>query len=175
MIIVYIIAAIIAIPLIAAAFLSKDFSIEETITINKPKQVVFNYLKIVKNAENFNKWVMADPNLKKNFAGTDGTVGFVYSWESDMKNVGQGEQEIMGITDGEKIDYQIRFIKPFEGISASSLILTAVSTKQTKVAWTFSNERSYGMRIFHFLFNLRKVLGKDLQTSLVNLKNVLEK
>ena len=118
---------------------------------------------------------MADPNLKKNFAGTDGTVGFVYSWESEMKNVGQGEQEIIGITDGEKIDYQIRFIKPFKGISASSLILSAASSEQTKITLTFSNERSYGMRIFHFLFNLRKVLGKDLQTSLVNLKTVLEK
>ena len=76
---------------------------------------------------------MKDPNLKKNFAGTDGTVGFVYSWESEIKNVGQGEQEIIVITDGEKIDYQIRFIKPFEGISASSLILSAVSSDKQKL------------------------------------------
>ena len=99
MIFIYIIAILIAIPLIGAALLSKQFTIEETININKPKQDVFNYLKLLRHSENFNKWVMTDPNLKKNFSGTDGTIGFVYSWESEMKNVGQGEQEIIGIAE----------------------------------------------------------------------------
>ena len=175
MIFIYIIAILIAIPLIGAALLSKQFTIEETININKPKQDVFNYLKLLRHSENFNKWVMTDPNLKKNFSGTDGTIGFVYSWESEMKNVGQGEQEIIGIAEGERIDYQIRFIKPFEGVSTSSLFTSSLTDQQTKVSWTFSGDRNYFMCIFHFLFNLKKMLGKDLQTSLVNLKNVLER
>jgi hypothetical protein len=36
---------------------------------------------------------------EKGIRGTDGTVGFVYGWDSKNKNAGKGEQEIMNITE----------------------------------------------------------------------------
>jgi hypothetical protein len=102
-------------------------------------------------------------------------VGFIYKWNSDMKSVGQGEQEMIGITEGQRIDYEIRFIKPFEGVSGASLTTVAAGDNATDVTWAFNGKRTFGMKIFHLLFNLKKVLAKDLQTSLQNLKNVLEK
>ena len=65
---------------------------EREITIKKPRHEVFDYIKIPKNQENYNKWVMMDPNLKKDFRGTDGTVGFVFAWHGN-KQAGEGEQE----------------------------------------------------------------------------------
>src|SRR5438093_8050304 len=115
LIILVAIAIIIAIILIAAAITGKEYVIEREITINKPKQEVFNYIKFLKNADQYNKWVMMDPNLKKDYKGTDGTAGFIYYWDSANKNVGKGEQEITKIIEGERVDYEIRFIKPFEG------------------------------------------------------------
>jgi hypothetical protein len=175
MIIAIVILGIIAIVLIAAASMSEDYNIEQHITINRSKTDVFNYLRILQNAEKYNKWVMEDPNLKKQYIGIDGTVGFIYKWNSDMKSVGQGEQEMIGITEGQRIDYEIRFIKPFEGVSGASLTTVAAGDNATDVTWAFNGKRTFGMKIFHLLFNLKKVLAKDLQTSLQNLKNVLEK
>jgi uncharacterized protein YndB with AHSA1/START domain len=175
LIILVVIVVIIAIILIAAAFTSKEYVIEREITINKPNQEVFNYIKFLKNADQYNKWVMTDPNLKKDFKGTDGTVGFTYYWDSANKNVGKGEQEITKIIEGERVDYEIRFIKPFEGTSVAYITTQTVSQNQTKVTWVFKGMRNYPMKIVQMLFNLKKVLGKDLQTSLFNLKNVLEK
>ena len=60
--------------------------------------------------------------MKKNYSGTDGQVGFIYSWDSQNKNVGAGEQEITGIEEGHKIDFELRFKRPMEQ-SASSAIL----------------------------------------------------
>jgi uncharacterized protein YndB with AHSA1/START domain len=175
MIILYVILAIIAIVLIAAASMSEEYTIETALVINRTKQEVYNYLKILKNAEHYNKWVMTDPNMRKEYIGTDGTVGFIYKWDSDMKNVGQGEQEIKTLTEGEKIDYEIRFFKPFENVCGASIVTKDAGAAQTNVSWAFYGKRSFGMRIFHLLFNLPKVLKKDLHTSLENLKNVLEK
>ena len=118
---------------------------------------------------------MTDPNLSKEFSGTDGTPGFTYRWNSEMKQVGQGEQEIKQIIEGERIDYEIRFIKPFTGTSFSSLITQTTDNGQTQVTWTFSGERNFIMCLFQLLLNLSKALGKDLQTSLQNMKTVLEK
>ncbi len=165
---------IIAAILIAALFSHTNWTIEAAIEIQKPKQEVYDYLKILKNSEKYNKWVMTDPNMKKAFKGADGTVGFVYSWESENKQVGEGEQEIKNLIEGNRIDYEIRFIKPFAGTSTSSLLLESLSDKLTRVNWTFNSSNNYMMKIMHVLFNLKKVLLKDLQASLGNLKSILD-
>ncbi len=174
-IILFIIIGIIAILLICGLFLKKEFRIERSITINKPKQEVFNYIKILKNAEHYNKWTMADPAMRKQYTGTDGTVGFVNSWDSDNKNVGKGEQEIIKIKEGERIDYELRFEKPFKNTGYGSLSTESISADQTKVTWAFFGTMKYPMNIMHALLNLSKMLGNDLQTNLSNLKNILEK
>jgi uncharacterized protein YndB with AHSA1/START domain len=174
MIIAIIIAVVILIPLIAGAVMSEDYVIETELNINKPKAEVFGYLKYLRNADQFNKWVMTDPNMRKEFIGTDATEGFIYKWDSDMKNVGAGEQEIKQLIDGEKVDYEIRFTRPFANVCGAAIVTKSAGDGTTNVAWSFYGKRSFVMRIFHFLFNLKKVLQKDLHTSLVNLKNVLE-
>lgn len=173
--IIIIILVIIAIPLLWAAFLSDDYSIERAIVIRQPKQKVFDYVKQLKNAGTYNKWIMLDSNLRKSYSGVDGTPGFVYSWDSDMKNVGKGEQEIKSVREGERVDYEIRFIKPFEGVSNAWIATDSTQDGGTRVTWVFSGKRGYSMKLFHLLFNLKKTLGNDLQTSLGNLKTVLEK
>jgi len=175
MYIVIIILVIIAIPLVLAAFLSEDYAIERDTIINQPKQKVFDFIKYLKNADQYNKWIMMDPNLKKTYSGTDGTPGFTSYWDSENKNVGKGEQEIKSIREGERVDYEIRFIKPFQGVSQAYIIAQAAQAGSTNVKWVFQGKRNYAMKLFHLLFNLKKVLGKDLQTSLDNLKAVLEK
>ncbi|HAU52000.1 MAG TPA: polyketide cyclase, partial [Sphingobacterium sp.] len=59
--ILIVLAVIIAIPLITAIFVSKDFSAQSEITIDKPKQEVFNYVKMLKNQDNFGVWQLSDP------------------------------------------------------------------------------------------------------------------
>lgn len=174
-IILIILAVVIIILLIIAGSSSDKYLIKRNIIINRPKAELFNYIKYLANADNYSKWVMADPNLRKTYTGTDGTIGFVSAWDSGVKQVGKGEQEIIDIREGERIDYEIRFEKPFKGTSFAHLTTEEASGNQTKVNWVFSGVRNFPMKIFHLLFNLKKALGKDLGTSLSNLKTVLEK
>src|SRR5690606_22220793 len=90
--IVIVLLIIIAIPLIIALFLPKEFESEGQIVINKPKQEVFDYIKYVKNQDNFGKWQLSDPDMQTTSEGTDGTVGFIYSWNREKQ--GKGEQYI---------------------------------------------------------------------------------
>lgn len=173
--ILIIIAIIIAIPLIIALFVEKDYAVEREITINKSKQEVFDYVKFLKNQDNFSKWSTMDPNMKKTYRGTDGTVGFVSAWESNDENVGVGEQEIKKIAEGERIDFELRFIKPFEATEPAFMSTETVSENQTKVKWGFSGHMNYPMNIMMLFMDFEKMIGDDLQTGLSNLKTVLEK
>ncbi len=95
--ILIVVAILMAIPLIIALFVKKEYEVEREVTINKPKEEVFNYVKHLKNQDNYSKWVRMDPNMRKDFKGIDGTVGFVYAWDGN-KDAGKGEQEIKNIT-----------------------------------------------------------------------------
>lgn len=174
MIAAIIIAVIVLIPVIAAAMMPEDYVIVNNVTIHRSQQEVFDYLKYLRNGNNFNKWVLKDPDHRKEFTGTDGEPGFIYKWDSDNKGVGKGEQEILRVVGNERIDYQVRFIKPFENVSESSIIVKGVDANTSNVAWSFSGKRNFGMKIFHFLFNLPKALKRDLGESLDNLKTILE-
>src|SRR5688572_10445584 len=119
--ILLVIAILIAIPLIIALFVKKEYKVEREVTINKPKREVFDYVKYLKNQDNYSKWVRMDPNMKKDFRGTDGTVGFVYAWDGN-KDAGKGEQKIKNITEGERVDVEVRFEKPFEAVATAPMI-----------------------------------------------------
>ncbi|MDB5012077.1 MAG: hypothetical protein JWQ25_279 [Daejeonella sp.] len=173
--ILLVIVSIIILLLVIALFTKKEYALEREITINKPKREVFEYIKLLKNQANYSKWVMMDPQMKKEYNGTDGTVGFRYAWDSNNKDVGKGEQTIKNITDGEKVDYSIHFIRPFEGQAAAYMTTTALSPNETKVKWGFSSKMAWPMNIMLLFMNFENMLGKDLETGLKNLKNVLEK
>ena len=65
--ILLVLAAIIALILIIALLTKKEYFIQREILIDAPLPKVFDYLKQLKNQDNFNKWVMADPDMKKRF------------------------------------------------------------------------------------------------------------
>lgn len=177
-ILIYILAviiALVALVLIVAMFVRKDYAVKRKITINKPKEAVFDYIKLIANSENYSKWVMLDPDSRKEFRGTDGTEGFVYAWDSDIKNVGKGEQEIKTIKDGERIDHEIRFFKPFEGRADASMQTKSEGNGTTVVIWAFKSAMKYPMNIMLLFVNFEKMLGNDMQESLQNLKELLEK
>lgn len=174
LIIVLIIVGIIALVLLIAAFRSNESTITRSITINKPAADIYNFIKLLKNSAQYNKWVMADPNMKRDYRGTDGMVGFVYAWDSQNKQVGKGEQEIIKLDEGKRVDYEIRFEKPMPGIAKAHISLTG-SGNQTHVTWQFNSRLNLMMKVMHMFINFDKLLGKDLHESLQNLKNILEK
>jgi len=173
--ILIVVVILIAIPFIVALFVDKDYAVQREIVIAKPKQEVFDYVKYLKNQDNYSKWATMDPNMKKSYTGTDGTVGFVSHWESDNEEVGTGEQEIKQITEGERIDFELRFIKPFEATEPAFMTTESLSDNETKVTWGFSGHMAYPFNLMIPIMNFEELIGTDLATGLANLKTELEK
>ena len=166
------IGALIALLLIVALFVKNEYTVERAINISQPKSEVFNYIKHLKNQDHYSKWVMTDPAMKKDFRGTDGTPGFVYAWDSKNKNAGKGEQEIKGIVEGERLDVEVRFEKPFEGVAQVPMTTETVTENETRVTWRMEGRNKYPMNLMNLFMG--GMLGKDLEKSLVNLKTILE-
>jgi Polyketide cyclase / dehydrase and lipid transport len=169
------IVALVVIALITALFVSKDMKAERDVVINKPKAEVFNYIKYLKNQDNFSKWNMMDPAMKKEYAGTDGTIGFSYAWDSENKNLGKGSQTITAIKEGDRVDCDLNFIKPWKSTAKTSMATTAVNDSTTKVTWSFASKMAYPMNLMRLFMDMDKMIGDDFSTGLGNLKKVMEK
>ncbi len=169
--ILLVLVAIVIILLVVAYFTPRNFSLSKSITINAPREKVYEYIRLLKNQEKYSVWVMADTNIAMKYTGTDGTVGATSSWTSEMKNVGVGAQTITALVPNEKVTVEIRFEKPMKATNYADTTLETVGG-QTKVTNTFYGTNKFPMNITNLF--LDKIIGGDIETNLANLKKNLE-
>lgn len=164
---------LVTVPLILALFVDKEFNVEREITIERPLETVFDYIRYVRNHQNFAVWNEMDPDMQINFQGTDGEVGLIYSWHGN-EEVGRGEQETTAVYENERIEYVLRFFEPFESEADAFFTTSAVGENRTRVTWGFSSEMPYPMNLLMLVFDLEENIGKDYDKGLEKLKAILE-
>jgi uncharacterized protein YndB with AHSA1/START domain len=159
--------------LVVPIFIRRQYTVEKQVVIERSNLSVFDFIKLLGNQGQYNKWVMMDPEVKRTSQGIDGTVGFVTAWDSNMKNVGKGEQEITHVEQGSKINSTVRFEKPFKSTASVTMTTIPVTAGQTRLIWKMIGQNKYPMTLMNLI--LPGMLGKDMDESLNNLKTVLEK
>jgi len=172
MIVLYILLGLLIIVLLVAAIMPKTFDVSCDMIIEKPLGEVFNYVKHLRNQEKYSVWVMADPNIRLDYKGVDGTVGFISSWSSDNKNVGVGAQEIKAVKEGERYDVELRFEKPFKATNQAYTTTVGLDEKRTRVTTVFTGSNPFPMNLMVPM--IRKMLLKDMNKNMANLKGILE-
>tara|TARA_R110000787_G_scaffold86285_10_gene184097 strand:+ start:3070 stop:3594 length:525 start_codon:yes stop_codon:yes gene_type:complete len=173
MIFLYIVFLLLGFIIVLALAAPKKYQVERTIVINKPLAEVFNYIKYIKNQDNWSPWKKKDPTMSQEFYGEDGTIGFIASWVGN-KEVGEGEQEIKNIIDNSRLESQLRFLKPWKSESDAYINVKEIDTDSTEVIWGFSGNNKVPMNIMMLFFNMEKTVGKDFQEGLESLKELLE-
>jgi len=157
----------------AASFMvGTDFSTERSVEIEKPKDDVFEYIRHLRNQDEYSAWAAMDPNMTQEFRGTDGTVGFVSAWEGE--ETGKGEQEIVEIIEGERIDFKLRFFEPFESEADVYMITDSLSENQTRVTWGLESSMNRPMNLMLLFVNMEEAIGNEYDEGLAKLKEILE-
>lgn len=172
-ILLYLVAGLAVIVLILNFAAPKNYHISRSIDIRKPSAEVFNYVKYLKNQDEWSPWAAKDPDMDKEFTGTDGEVGAISSWKGN-KEVGEGEQEITKVVDGRQLETHLRFFKPFRSESDAYIRVVEVNEHRSRVTWGFSGENKFPVNIMMLFMNMDKAIGKDFDHGLQNLKNHLE-
>lgn len=174
MFLLYCIIAILVVFILLVLLAPKKFNVYRSIIVDKPLEEVFEYLKLIKNQDEWSPWKKKDPDMKQEFKGTDGKVGFIAKWEGN-KEVGIGEQEITRINKNESIESRLRFFKPWKSESDAYLKVEKITPHKTNVIWGFSGESKPPTNVFFLFFNMDKAVGKDFEEGLASLKMLLEK
>ncbi|GAA0878775.1 hypothetical protein GCM10009119_17430 [Algoriphagus jejuensis] len=170
-----IVLILIGVPLIVALFVPTDYGASRAIVIDRPLDEVYDFAKYLKNQNQYGKWNLMDPEMEHYYEGEDGTVGFVSGWKSDNPEVGHGEQEIIAMQEGKRIDFELRFFDPFESTDKAYMTFSEIDAGQTEVAWGFDGKMAYPMNLMVPMMGMEEMIGNDFQTGLDNLKRLLEK
>ena len=166
--ILFVILGFIALVLVVALFLPKEFQAGSKIAINKSSSEVYNYVSSLKNQGNFDPWSEQDPNIIRKFEGVDRTVGFTYEWES--KKVGNGKQIITGLDPDKRVDMDIYF-EGSDIANKSFFEITPLNEGQSEVSWEIDGRIPYPFNIMAQFYNMEK----DFKHGLENLKLIMEK
>lgn len=165
---------LIALVLIIALFVKKDYHVSRSVEVSVSNADAFDYVRYLRSQDEFAVWQAMDPNVKQTYSGEDGSVGAIYKWDSKVEDVGAGEQEIMKIDDGKRIDFELRFTRPWEMTGDAYMTTEPLGDSKTKVTWAFEGSTPWPWNFFFLFMDMDGELGPDLQKGLDNLKQNLE-
>jgi hypothetical protein len=173
MIVLYIILGLIALILIIAALIGTAMDFEKSIAINAPVGKVWENINSLHALNNWNPWMAMDPDIKIQYSGTDGTTGASFSWASAIKNVGEGSQTIVKITDKSELLSRVDFVKPFAGTGNAIMRITSEGGT-TKATWRMESSMPYPMNFLKIFGTIEKNMDKDFTSGLNKLKAISE-
>ena len=136
---------LVGIVLLIAAILPKSFHAGSELIVNKNAHEVFDYLKQIKKQREYDNWSRQDPNIQKEYAGVDGTVGFKYTWKS--KKVGNGKQIITNVVEGKRVEMDLYFDDSGEA-NKFFIAVDSVAPNQSKVTWEIDGKIPFPFNIF---------------------------
>ena len=172
-IIAVILAVAIAAVLILAATKPTTLRVQRSVSINAPPERIFSLISDFHQWVNWSPYEQKDPAMKRTYSGTERGRGAVYAWDGD-KNVGSGRMEILDVSAPSKIVIKLDFFKPFEGHNTAEFTMLPQGDT-TNLTWTMTGPAVFMSKVMQVFMNLDRMIGRDFETGLANLKKLTEK
>jgi hypothetical protein len=155
-----------------AATRPNDFTIRRSNRIKAPPEKIFTHLTDFHEWGAWSPWEGLDPAMTRTYSGSSNGVGAVYEWEGNKK-VGAGRMEITGLSAPTNLTLKLDFIRPFEAHNTTEFQLQPAGDS-TEVVWLIRGPSPFMSKLMGVFMNMDKLIGKDFETGLANLKRVSE-
>jgi len=168
-----VVVVLIAGVLIYAATKPNDFAVKRSIAIKAPPEKIYPLIADFKQWPGWSPYENKDPAMKRTLGGTAAGPGATYAWQGN-KEVGQGEMTITGATVPTLVTIRLHFIAPFEATNQVDFRLEPRGDTTT-VTWDMHGPAPYVTKLMSTFFDMDKMVGKDFEVGLANLKTAAEK
>jgi len=175
--IIVVIAAVLAIAIaiisIFAATKPDTFGVRRVTTVKAPQEKIFPLISDFHQWESWSPYENKDPAMKRTYSGAARGRGAVYAWDGN-KNVGSGRMEILEASAPSKVVIKLDFITPFEGHNTAEFTMLPQGDA-TNVTWLMHGPAPFMSKVMQVFINMDKMIGKDFEIGLANLKKLTEK
>ena len=163
--------------LLAFAFFQPDkYTVTRTSQpIKATPQEVYNQIADFGNWNKWSPWHQLDPQMQETFGGPSSGQGSIYSWTSAQDGVGSGRMEIVSATPPSDVNIRLDFLSPMEATANTQFKIGEAATGGTQVTWTMSGDMDYMSKVMNVFGTMDKMIGKDFEKGLSQLKAHAEK
>jgi carbon monoxide dehydrogenase subunit G len=167
------VVVLIAAVLVFAATKPDTFRVQRSASVKAPPEKIFALLNDFYRWDVWSPWEKKDPAMKRTFSVATSGKGATYAWEGN-RDVGQGRMEITESVPPSKVAIKLDFLEPFETHNMVEFTLEPKGDA-TNITWAMQGDTPYFAKIIHVFLDMDKMVGKDFETGLANLKAVAEK
>jgi len=168
-----VIVAVVAVVLIYAATRPDSYSVQRSATIKAPPEKVFALINDFHNWSAWSPWEKLDPAMKRTHSGAAAGQGAVYAWLGNS-DVGEGRMEITESVPSSKVGIKLDFITPFESKN-TTLFTLQPQGDSTQVTWLMQGPAPYVTKLMTVFVSMDKMIGKDFEAGLANMKTAAER
>jgi hypothetical protein len=130
---------------------------------------------LINDLHQFNTWNpynLKDPNIKGSYRGAPSGPGATYDFEGH-KDVGKGSIQIIDSAPA-KVTMKLDMLEPFEGHNVVEFTL-APHGDTTDVTWAMHGPSPFMFKLVGLFMNMDRMIGRDFETGLLNLKTKAER
>ncbi|QNK03069.1 SRPBCC family protein [Dyella telluris] len=167
-----IIVLVVAVLLATAASRPDQFRIERSATIKATPERIFPYINDLHRWQAWSPYEKKDPAMQRSFEGPASGPGAAYGW-SGNKNIGSGRMEISESTPSSRVRIKLDFFTPFKASNTAEFVLEPTGDA-TRITWSMQGRSNYMSKLMGLAFNIDKMVGKDFEDGLVNLRMLTE-
>lgn len=162
------IIAILILAILVAFFLPRKVSVERSLVINAPADIIFKQVNTMKDWAKWAPWFRMDPNMEITYFGPESGTGAGYSWKSNEKKVGNGKVTVSASA-ADSIIVEMDFM---EHGKASATYKFNKEGSGTKVIWTMHSDMGNNPIARYFGLMMDKMVGPDFEKGLHNLDSL---
>lgn len=149
------------------------FTVTRSTTIKAPPEKIMPLVADFHNWQSWSPWEKLDPNMQRGFSGPASGTGAVYTWTGNS-DVGRGRMEITGHEPPSKVTIKLEFVEPIASTNVTEFTLVPQG-ETTTVNWTMTGPMQLITKIMSVFSSMDKMIGKDFEKGLAQLKAVAEK
>jgi uncharacterized protein YndB with AHSA1/START domain len=157
--------------LLYAAFKPNSFRLERSTAIAAPPAKVFALIHDLRRFNEWNPFAKLDPQNAITYDAVTTGVGGAYTWQGNKS--GAGRMQIVESVAAQRVSAKLDFTKPFKAHNVVDFTVQAQGAGST-VTWAMHGPMPYLNRLMTTFFDMDKMVGKDFEAGLANLKALAE-
>jgi hypothetical protein len=161
----------IAVVLVLAAIRPDTFRVTRSTTVQAPPERLHPLINDLRQFNTWNPYEKKDPQLRGEYRGPQAGPGAAYHFQGN-KDVGKGSIQILESAPA-KVTMELHMIEPFEARNRVEFSLQPRGNA-TEVTWAMNCASPLMARIVGLFLDMDRMIGRDFEAGLANLKQRAE-
>jgi hypothetical protein len=166
------VAALVAAFLVVVATRPDTYHVERSTKIAAQADTIFAMVSDFRNFRDWSPWAKRDPAMKTTLSTPSSGVGAKYEWQGN-KQVGKGRMTFTESQAPVHVKEKLEFLEPFPSTADTAFDIKPDGNSST-LTWAMDGKANFVGKAFGLFMNMDKMIGKDFEEGLANLKQAAE-